>query len=124
MDKKTERILVSTAERRWLEEALGVSRKTVSEALNYRSSSEMAQKIRTLALKRGGQYIAPDAMATIFESNGDMVQTWGTSARLVAKRDTGEVLVTITGETPRHYPSMTPSELLAEQRRIEMALAR
>lgn len=49
-----EKILVTQEVRKWLEETFGVRREMVSAALNYRSNTELAQKIRTLALKKGG----------------------------------------------------------------------
>lgn len=49
-----EKILVDTEIRRKLENIFGVSRKTVSEALNDRSDSEKCKRIRNMALKLGG----------------------------------------------------------------------
>lgn len=49
-----EKILVDTEIRRKLENIFGVSRKTVSEALNNRCDSEKCKRIRNMALKLGG----------------------------------------------------------------------
>ena len=48
------KILADTEIRKKLEEIFQCSRKTVSEALNCRSDSELAKKIRARAVKMGG----------------------------------------------------------------------
>ena len=48
------KILADTEIRKKLEEIIQSSRKTVSEALNCRSDSELANKIRAMAIKMGG----------------------------------------------------------------------
>ncbi|WP_270621223.1 hypothetical protein [Parabacteroides merdae] len=48
------KILADTEIRKKLEEIFRCSRKTVSEALNCRSDSDLARKIRVMAIKLGG----------------------------------------------------------------------
>ena len=48
------KILADTEIRKKLEEIFQCSRKTVSEALSCRSDSELANKIRAMAIKMGG----------------------------------------------------------------------
>lgn len=59
------KILVDTEIRKKLEELFQCSRKMVSEALNCRSDSDLAKKIRTMAIKLGGSVKKEERVITL-----------------------------------------------------------
>lgn len=118
-----EKILVTREVRRWLEETFGVRREMVSAALNYRSNTELAQKIRTLALKKGGKHFPDKEMATIHNAHGQMIQTWGSRIRLVADKETGDVTVYVDGEEREHHEKMKVAQLMSLQARMGLLAA-
>lgn len=117
------RIIIGQREREQVREAFGVTDKTISLALNFRQNNDLAMKIRTLALQKGGVLADPDEMTTIFESDGNMVQTWGDRYRLVVDRSSGDVRVFVDGVVKHHYRDMSIVDLMKEQRRISLLSA-
>ncbi|MDN4753864.1 hypothetical protein QYZ87_04870 [Porphyromonadaceae bacterium W3.11] len=115
------RILVTPEGRDFLMRSFAVSEQMISYALNYKRHSDLAQKIRSLALQRGGKLVTEE-MVTIYESNGDMIQTWGNRARLVANMKSGDVMVYIDGQLDRQFKNMSIAELMKEQNRISLLL--
>ncbi len=49
------KILVEFAEKTKLAKLFGVSRVTINDALRYRTKSELANRIRSAAIERGGK---------------------------------------------------------------------
>lgn len=92
------RIILSSEVREELVALFGVAEETISRALNYRSNSALAKKIRSVAIQKGGKVAGGDVMETNFDSVGNMIQTWGDTARLVANKETGHIKVYINGE--------------------------
>lgn len=118
MSSIMKRIIIDAEGRDFLVRSFNVSEQMVSYALNFRRHSDLAKKIRTMSLQKGGKLVAEEEIVTIFESNGDMVQTWGDKARLVADRATGDVKVFVNGQLDRQYKDMSITDLLKEQKRI------
>lgn len=116
------RILVTPEGRDFLMRSFDVSEQMISYALNYKRHSDLAQKIRSLALQRGGKLVTEE-MVTIFESNGDMVQTWGDRARIVVEKSTGNVKVYVDGTLDKEVKGMSIADLMKEQRRIGLLVA-
>lgn len=112
------KIFVTQAVREELCRLFSVVDDTVGRALNYRSNSALAKKIRSVAIQKGGKVAGGDVMETSFDSVGNMIQTWGDTARLVANKESGHIKVYINGELEREYEEMTISELIQEQHRI------
>lgn len=117
-----DKIVISKELRVELQELFGVVDDTIGRALNYKTHTDLAKKIRTVALQKGSRSTKAD-MVTIFESNGDMVQTWGDKARLVANMTTGDVKVFVNGQLDRQYKDMSITDLMKEQRRIGLLVA-
>ncbi|MDN4754541.1 hypothetical protein QYZ87_08400 [Porphyromonadaceae bacterium W3.11] len=117
------RIFVTQEQRKELVKTFGVRFDTLSKALNYKTDSELSKKIRALAVQKGGYIVGDDyEMETIFRSNGDMVQSWGGFAQIIAYK-CGKVKVFIEGKLDKEVPSMTVNELMREQNRISTLIA-
>lgn len=82
----------------------GVSGKTVNNALNYsggsRSETDLAKKIRKMAMENGGRRMAywPECETIHNEGNGTMVQTFGNGAVLTIDKHTGDAKVEFKGK--------------------------
>ena len=91
-------IKVSEKEKQWIGEAFKVSRVTVNHALYFdekRGNSDLAKRIRKLALHRGGVLMNElPAFETIHNTAaGEMVQPFENGAKLVMVWTTGNVKV-------------------------------
>ena len=91
-------IKVSEKEKQWIGEAFKVSRVTVNHALYFdekRGNSDLAKRIRKLALHRGGVLMNElPAFETIHNTAaGEMVQPFENGAKLVLVWATGSVKV-------------------------------
>lgn len=77
--------------------AFGISEVMLSYALNFdkkRGHSELAKKIRTLALQRGGVLMNElPAFETIHDANGIMRQNFPNGARIEVDKNTGAVKI-------------------------------
>ena len=89
------KIDVSQEVREKIAKTFGVSKVLVSYALNYneqRGQSELAKKIRKMAMENGGKRMAYlPAFETAHTHNGIMEQTFDNGAKLVADMHTGAV---------------------------------
>lgn len=112
------KIYVTQSVREEIGRLFGVVDDTIGRALSYKTNSALAKKIRSIAIQRGGKIAGGDVMETSFDSSGNMVQTWGDAARLVANKSNGHIMVYIDGNLEREYPQMTIRELMMEQHRI------
>ena len=91
-------IKISEKEKQWIGEAFNVSRVTVNHALHFdekRGDSDLAKRIRKLALHRGGVLMNElPAFETIHNTAaGEMVQPFENGAKLVMVWTTGNVKV-------------------------------
>lgn len=82
----------------WIMHALGISRVMVNHALGFdpkRGNSDLAKRIRKLAMHRGGVLMNElPVFETIHKtSTGEMTQEFENGARLVADLSTGTVRV-------------------------------
>lgn len=59
------KVLADTAIRKKVKEILRCSDKTISQALNCRIDTELARKIRTMAIKLGGSVKKEERVITI-----------------------------------------------------------
>lgn len=117
------RIVIDSEKRQEVRSVFNVSERMMSHALNYTRDSDLARKIRSLALQKGGKVVGEElTLETHFKSNGDMVQCWGNRAKLVAERASGKVRVFVDGELDREYDNLTITELMKEQHRINILL--
>lgn len=114
-------IKISGKEKEWIETALNVSRSMVDFALHFdakRGNSDLAKRIRKLALHRGGVLMNElPAFETIHNTAaGEMVQPFENGAKLVMVWATGNVKVfNKKGELCRDIHINTIEELTNEQ---------
>lgn len=126
MDKQMKRIVLTKEQRIAIRDVFGVSDKTVSLALNYRSDGALYQKIRALALQKGGVVTGQGGyqMETIHDSHGKMIQTWGGRVVLEADKTTGTVRVIIDGEEKEVHEHVSVSQLMKMQQRMAIWAAK
>ena len=114
-------IKISKKEKEWIGTALNVSPSMVDFALHFdakRGNSDLAKRIRKLALHRGGVLMNElPAFETIHNTTtGEMVQPFENGARLVMVWATGNVKVfNKKGELCRDIHINTIEELTNEQ---------
>lgn len=114
------KIAVQKGEQEELAKIFSVSRASVWRALVYQSESRVAQKIRTLALKRGGRVIEESsAMETIHDADGRMIQTWGGGkVRLEVSKETGDAVWYVDGKESGKKSALSVSALMALQQKL------
>lgn len=114
------KIAIKPGETRELMKAFGVGRVTVWRALTYKGESQLAQKIRTVALRRGGTIVGDaEAFNTIHDANGRMIQTWGDGkVRLEVSKETGDAVWYVDGKERGKKPALSVSGLMALQQKL------
>lgn len=112
-------IHITKENREFLMKAFGVSRKTVQNAVMFdgeRGDSDLAKRIRKLALERGGiPMVTSPEVETLFDSDGYMRQYFPNGAMLeVSKKDaSGDIF--FKGENVRHYDRVEIPDMYAIQ---------
>ena len=114
-------IKISTKEKEWIMQAFDVSLVMVNHALGFdkkRGNSDLAKRIRKLALHRGGVLMNElPAFETIHNTaSGEMIQEFPNGAKLVAELTTGTVKVYDKAGVTRHrIENCTIERLYMEQ---------
>lgn len=114
-------IKISTKEKEWIMQVFDVSLVMVNHALGFdkkRGNSDLAKRIRKLALHRGGVLMNElPAFETIHNTTtGEMVQEFPNGAKLVAELATGTVKVYDKAGVIRHrVENCTIERLYIEQ---------
>lgn len=115
-------ILTDNETKTFLMKAFGCTRTQVWRALNFERNSENAQRIRVLALKRGGRltegYI-PKCETTHDSAERTMTQTFGTRVKIVADFKSGEVTVFVDGKQKDSYRHLSIPEFMQLQNEVE-----
>ena len=93
-------IQISRKDRDFIAKTFGITDRMVGKGLYYESYSELAKRIRTLALQRGGviMNVIPE-VETIHDAGGLMMQTFADGARLFVNKETGLVTLLRKNET-------------------------
>lgn len=102
--------------------AFRCSRMQVWKALHYRSESDMARRIRNLALQRGGVLVGdstPECETTFEECEQTMTQSWGTRVKLVYNRNNNEAEIYVDGSIQRAERPGSISEFIGLQQEVE-----
>lgn len=112
-------IHITKENREFLMKAFGVSRKTVQNAVMYdgeRGESDLAKRIRKLALKRGGiiMVTAPE-METMHDSDDYMRQYFPNGAMLELNKKDASCDVFFKGDNVRHYDRVEIPDIYAIQ---------
>ena len=116
------RVLVDVDTMVFLRKAFNVSRATVWRALTFETDTDLAKRMRKLALERGGRLT--DGRPAICDTTHNqaektMTQTFGNRARIVADLKTGDVTVWIDGEQESIYHNLTIPEFMKLQKEVE-----
>ncbi len=119
-------ILTDNETKAFLIKTFGCTRQAVWQALNFERNSELARKIRTLALKRGGKltegYI-PDCETSFNESEGTMDVTFGERVKIIVHRDTDAVEVLVDGDVKDSYEKLSVFDFTQLQHEVEQMAA-
>lgn len=85
-------IQISRKDRDFIATAFGITDRMVGKGLYYESHSELAKRIRTLALQRGGviMNVVPE-VETIHDAGGFMKQRFANDSELIVNKETGLV---------------------------------
>lgn len=119
-------ILTDNETKTFLMKAFGCSRQQVWRALNFERNSDKAQRIRMLALKRGGKltegYI-PQCETTHNTADRTMEQTFGPRVKIVADRNNGVVSVIVDGVEKDNYSNLSVPDFMQLQYEVEQMAA-
>lgn len=119
-------ILTDNETKTFLMKAFGCSRQQVWRALNFERNSDKAQRIRMLALKRGGKltegYI-PQCETTHNTADRTMEQTFGPRLKIVADRNNGKVSVIVDGVEKDNYSNLSVPDFMQLQYEVEQMAA-
>lgn len=88
-------IKINEKEKEWIMSAFGISKAMVNYALSFdkkRGNSDLAKRIRSLALQRGGQLMTElPLFETIHNANGVMLQLFSNGAEIKVDSKEGYV---------------------------------
>lgn len=115
-------ILTDNSTKIFLMKTFGCTRQQVWKALNFERNSENAQRIRILALKRGGKLTegyAPQCETSHDTAANTMEQTFGRRVKIVADRNSGEVAVIVDGIKKDSYTNLSVPDFMQLQHEVE-----
>lgn len=117
MSEQLRRIQTSPEITKRIKEELGISGAGLSKALNYRMHGTLAKKARELALSYGAVEVSavPDA-DTIFDSMGNMIQTFNNGAIVRWNKGLNSIEVEHQGVKVAIYHSSSQDCLFSAQR--------
>ena len=97
--------------------AMKCTERMVREAVSFRSDSDLAVRIRRLAMQRGNVVMVElPEMETIHDSEGMMRQYLGNGAMIEWDKNSGNATVRMGGRTAAKYDDIKLSEMGAIQR--------
>lgn len=119
MENVTRQIAVTKENREFLSRAFKITSVMVWKALNYKSDTTLAKKIRKVAIERGGVelVICPvgknpmDCVETLHDSDGYMRQYFPNGAMVEFSKEDGTGNVFFKGESCQHYEDVRVSEI-------------
>lgn len=119
-------IFVDNENRAFLQKTFKCSKKHIWSALTFASNSDLARRIRTLALQRGG--ILSDGYMPKCETTHDtarmiMEQRFGSRVMIVADRRSGAVKVVVDGKEREKYENLSIAEFMQLQYETELLAA-
>ena len=120
-------IVVSNEGRQFLMKAFDCTRVTVWKALNFKSNTDTARKIRHLALQRGGELVGSNAVEwdTNYVEGPErkMVQCYGDRVRIELVRATNVLSVYVDDILERELSGLSIAELMELQQELELLAA-
>lgn len=115
------RIVTDKETRRKLRALIGVSEKTLSQALNYRSDTALARRIRALALQCGGTSTGTEPETVM--GRRYVVQRYGESVELRIDLETSSATLSKEGESVTEVSPTRLKDLLRLQERARLLAA-
>lgn len=109
--------------RQFLMKTFDCSRMTVWRALNYKMESDLARRIRKLALLKGGELVGayiPECECTFEEVEKTMTQRFSERVKLVVHRPTNKVTVWVDGKVERETTVKDIPEFMELQKDVEL----
>ena len=105
-------IHLKKADRDFLAKAFGITPRMVFSAVHFESDSELARKVRNLAMERGGIVMveAPEA-ETLFDADGYMRQYLPGDVLLEFKYADNSCTVFVKGEERRRFDDVHVSDI-------------
>ena len=105
-------IHLKKADRDFLAKAFGITPRMVFSAVHFESDSELARKVRNLAMERGGIVMveAPEA-ETLFDADGYMRQYLPGGVLLEFKYADNSCTVFVKGEERRRFDDVHVSDI-------------
>lgn len=119
-------ILTDNETKTFLMKAFGCSRQQVWRALNFERNSDKAQRIRRLALQRGGKLTegyTPECETTHQTADRTMTQMFGHRVKIVADFGSSEVVVMVDGVKKNSYKNLSIPEFIQLQNEVEQMAA-
>lgn len=116
-------IVIDNDCRQFLMKTFDCTRMTVWRALNYKLESDLARRIRKLALLKGGELVGayvPECDCTHEEVEQTMTQRFGDRVKLVLHKPTNGVTVYVDGKVERETAVKDIPEFMELQKDVEL----
>lgn len=120
MKKSNKYIDVTREHRKFIAQLLNISERMVMLSLEYKRGSELARRIREIAIKRGGIIMRclPE-METIHDADGYMRQRFPNGVLLECNKETSHVDIFKDGRVVAQYDDVKIDQLPAIQARAQ-----
>ena len=122
----SKQILTDKETKHFLMKAFGCTQQFVWLALTFRRDSEMARRIRVLALKRGGKLTegyVPDCETTYDHHAKTMTQAFGSRVKIEHDLETGETKVYVDGECRESHTGLDVPDFMQLQGEVQLMAA-
>ena len=122
----SKQILTDKETKHFLMKAFGCTQQFVWQALTFRRDSKTAQRIRVLALKRGGKPVdgyVPECETRYDHHAGIMTQAFGPRVRIEYDRHTGETKVLVDGECKERHAGLDVPDFMQLQGEVQLMAA-
>lgn len=110
------RIILLTETQQEIARGFGVTDRMVRKALSYASNTEVARRIRKIAIEKGGEVVGAEKLETIYPVDR-IVQTYGGRLRIETDTTNGLTTVYIDGEEVERASHLKISEYICLQQR-------
>ena len=122
----SKQILTDRETKHFLMKAFKCSQQAVWLALTFKRDSDMARRIRVLALKRGGKLVdgyVPECETRYDHHAGIMTQAFGPRVRIEYDRHTGETKVLVDGECKERHAGLDVPDFMQLQGEVQLMAA-
>lgn len=110
------RIVISSELRAEIEKVMEVTARMVYKAIAYDSNTELARRIRKMALEKGGQVIGGDTLETSYPVGG-IEQTYGGRLKIYTDVANALTIVYLDGVVRERRYNLSIAEYVSMQQR-------